>query len=95
MAHGQKENDASHEDSAHEASTPAATEGETASESELDTEIETESVATPKGKPRSDSTSTRGRPQVSEHDLYHKYFRRDIVILQNIDLFRYVPNFRD
>lgn len=80
MARGQKENgpaenDAS-EDSAHEAPTPAATEGETASDSELDIEIETEFVATPKGKPRSDSTSTRSRPQVSEHNLYQIFQTR-------------------
>ncbi|KAL4071616.1 phospholipid methyltransferase-domain-containing protein [Scleroderma yunnanense] len=96
------ETDTSHEDSAHESSTtPAATEGETASESELETETETDSIATPKGNSRHTldgpfvHTSKRGlsktsssRLQVSEHDLYNKYFRRDAVILHNIDLFR-------
>lgn len=88
------ETDTSHEDTVHE-STPPATEGETASESELETETETESVGTPKGKPRPVTAAMHGlsrrsssRPRVSEHDLYHKYFRRDAVLLHNIDLFR-------
>lgn len=32
----------------------------------------------------------RGKP-VSQHDLFNKYFRRDTVILKNIDLLRSVP----
>lgn len=92
------ETDASHEDIAHE-STPPATEGETASESELETDTETEYIATPEGKPRPVTAAIHGlprrsssRPRVSEHDLYHKYFRRDAVLLHNIDLFRHVLN---
>ena len=92
---------APHEDNPHE-STPTATEGETASESELETETETDAQATPKGQPRHVTAAMHGiprrsssRPRVSEHDLYHKYFRRDAVLLHNIDLFRYVLNLND
>ncbi|KAI6113557.1 phospholipid methyltransferase-domain-containing protein [Pisolithus croceorrhizus] len=89
-----------HEDSVCE-STPSVTEGETASESELETETETDDVPTPRIQPKRrrelpavgiatavSSRQLEGRQQVSQHDLYHKYFRRDVVILQNIDLLR-------
>ena len=84
---GPAENDAS-QDSAHEAPTPAATEGETASESELDIEIE-----------RRESQGPTVLPHIADHRFLNiiciKYFRRDIVILQNINLFKYVPNLCD
>ncbi|KAI6103019.1 phospholipid methyltransferase-domain-containing protein [Pisolithus sp. B1] len=89
-----------HEDSVCD-STPSVTEGETASESELETETETDDVPTPRSQPKRSrelpaigvatvvsSRQPEGRQQVSQHDLYHKYFRRDVVILQNIDLLR-------
>ncbi|KAI6046577.1 phospholipid methyltransferase-domain-containing protein [Pisolithus marmoratus] len=88
--------DTYHEDSVNE-STPGATEGETASESEL----ETDTMSTPRSQPRRgrelpavvgatvDSSRRPGSRQlISEHDLHHKYFRRDVVILHNIDLLR-------
>lgn len=77
-------------------STPPATEGETASETELETEVEAD-VHAPKPRKRrhtprlsSDSLPGTAAPPkpVSEHDLYHKYFRRDVVGLHNIDLLR-------
>ncbi|KAJ7827877.1 phosphatidylethanolamine N-methyltransferase [Mycena olivaceomarginata] len=76
-------------------STPSATEGDTATETDLETETELEAeveVAVSTGKP-SDASSTfaPGPPKkraVSQHDLFHKYFRRDTVILKNVDLFR-------
>lgn len=34
-------------------------------------------------------TRTRSRAKsVSMHDLYHRFFRQDVVVLSNIDLFR-------
>lgn len=91
----------SHEDSADGLSTPAATEGETASETDLETETETESH-TPTMQPkkglelpplRSESPrrAARQSQQVSQHDLHHKYFRRDVVVMHNLDLLRYSP----
>lgn len=77
-------------------STPPATEGETASETELETEIETDDTLTRKPSDschasRLSNDSLKGpavQQLVSEHDLYHKYFRRDVVGLHNIDLLR-------
>ncbi|KAG6333073.1 hypothetical protein ID866_6015 [Astraeus odoratus] len=92
--------DTLHDDSAHEASTPAATEGETASDTDLETETEADGNATPRIQPRhgphvSGASTPRAtfsrrssRQQLSQHDLLHKYFRRDVVILQNLDLLR-------
>ena len=83
-----------------EAPTPAVTEGETATESEelrTDTETETELDGTPR-VPLSKrfSSPTRLAPKentkrqsVSQHDLFHRYFRKDTLLLHNIDLFRY------
>lgn len=34
------------------------------------------------------------RVLMSQHDLLNKYFRRDVVILRNVDLFRYVLSYR-
>ncbi|KAF7373639.1 Phosphatidylethanolamine N-methyltransferase [Mycena sanguinolenta] len=86
-----------------EYTTPSATEGETATETDLDTETELEADAAPvsagrrRTRPRhqqspSDASSTsppKKKKAVSQHDLLNKYFRRDTVILKNLDLFRY------
>lgn len=87
---------APHQDCTDGLSTPPATEGETASETELETEVET-STPTLKSTKRLHSphvgneslkkTAAQQQP-VSEHDLYYKYFRRDVVGLLNIDLLR-------
>ena len=86
----------SDQDSADGFLTPPTTEGETASETELETEVETD-VPTPKASkghtPSLSSDSFKGiavqqQQLVSQHDLYHKYFRRDVVGLHNIDLLR-------
>lgn len=37
------------------------------------------------------SNSTPQKKVVSQHDLFNKYFRRDTVILKNIDLLRSAP----
>ncbi|KAI1790528.1 phosphatidylethanolamine N-methyltransferase [Ganoderma leucocontextum] len=87
-----------------ETPTPAATEGETATESEeliSDIETETEMVRTPRGvkkfktlssKSSKDSFSRPGSPKsrqaVSQHDLFHRYFRKDALLLHNVDIFR-------
>ena len=86
-----------------EAPTPSATEGETATESEelvTDTETETELdgttpapkrfTASPTMAPKELSARPR-RQTVSQHDLFHRYFRKDVLLLHNIDLFRYAP----
>lgn len=77
-------------------STPPATEGETASETELETEVETDpptprptgTTPTPRVSNESLNKAAVQQQPVSEHDLYHKYFRRDVVGLLNIDLLR-------
>ncbi len=87
-----------------ETPTPAVTEGETATESEeliTDIETETETVSTPRGikkfkalssKSSKDSFSRPGSPKsrqaVSQHDLFHRYFREDALLLHNLDVFR-------
>ncbi|TRM63145.1 phospholipid methyltransferase-domain-containing protein [Schizophyllum amplum] len=94
--------DSATEQSDLELSTPAATEGETATETELDTETEGESevlarqpyrkhqahpstASSASGSER--SVPPRSRP-LSEHDLLTTYFRRDTLVLKNLDLFR-------
>jgi len=42
-------------------------------------------------RPRTKSSSTRRKNSVSQHDLLNKYFKRDAVVLRNIDILRYVP----
>ncbi|KAI0076990.1 phosphatidylethanolamine N-methyltransferase [Panus rudis PR-1116 ss-1] len=83
-------------------STPAATEGDTASETdELETETETEQdcgeSAHFKRKLRRSKANApspvagkkRGRsPIMTLHDLYNIYFRKDAILLHNIDLLR-------
>ncbi|KAF8438448.1 phospholipid methyltransferase-domain-containing protein [Boletus edulis BED1] len=88
----------SREDCTDGLATPPATEGETASETELETEVETEAPTLKSNKTLRTPTShasdeslkqpTVQQQPVSEHDLYYKYFRRDVVGLLNIDLLR-------
>ncbi|KAH0833927.1 phospholipid methyltransferase-domain-containing protein [Lanmaoa asiatica] len=86
----------SHEDCTDNLSTPPATEGETTSETDFETEVETPVPTRKPSKifhtPRVSNESLRRtsvqQQPVSEHDLYHKYFRRDVVGLHNIDLLR-------
>ncbi|KAJ7123762.1 phospholipid methyltransferase-domain-containing protein, partial [Mycena epipterygia] len=85
-------------------STPSATEGDTATETETDLETETELEgeaaelsnrrrARPglqqkaSGSPFEPGPPKKKKP-MSQHDLFTKYFRRDTVVLKNIDLFR-------
>jgi len=43
--------------------------------------------------PRSNTpTSSQRRKVLSQHDLLNKYFRRDAVVLRNVDLFRWVSS---
>jgi phosphatidylethanolamine N-methyltransferase len=84
---------ASHQDCTDGLSTPPATEGETASETELETEFETDtptpkSLPTPRVSNESLKKTAVQQQTVSEHDLYYKYFKRDVVGLHNIDLLR-------
>jgi phosphatidylethanolamine N-methyltransferase len=76
------------EDDPDQLSTPAATEGESATDTDTETECE--------GKAPGIHRSYRPtqpillESTVSQHDLHHKYFRRDVVIFHNIDLLRQV-----
>lgn len=86
----------SREDCTDGLSTPPATEGETASDTELETEVETDTptrkpnktLRTPRESNESFKKTAVKQQPVSEHDLYYKYFRRDVVGLLNIDLLR-------
>jgi phosphatidylethanolamine N-methyltransferase len=42
-------------------------------------------------RPRTRSSSFLRTKAVSQHDLLNKYFKRDAVVLRNVDLLRYVP----
>ncbi|KAJ7607468.1 phosphatidylethanolamine N-methyltransferase [Roridomyces roridus] len=84
--------------------TPSATEGDTATETDLETETETEfeseTLQAPAGRRRAtpieqtasnSSSASEVKPKkqvVSQHDLFTQYFRRDTVILRNVDIFR-------
>ncbi|KAF8636076.1 hypothetical protein AX17_003783 [Amanita inopinata Kibby_2008] len=83
---------------------PAMTDGETATETDLETETELEGSSQLSGTPSlirlkqkqntskdSLNTGRRSNPRrkaTSQHDLLNKYFRRDTVILRNVDLLR-------
>ncbi|CAL1698213.1 unnamed protein product [Somion occarium] len=80
-------------------STPPVTEGETASETdELETDTETElDCDVPQPPRRKSQPSTKSSnpavqrprsPALSMHDLFNTYFRKDAVLLHNIDLLR-------
>ncbi|KAI8996321.1 phospholipid methyltransferase-domain-containing protein [Trametes punicea] len=86
-----------------DAPTPAATEGETATESEeilTETETEHELDRSPSLNPirqnRLGLSAVSSRDQsramrtqmLSQHDLFHRYFRKDTVFLINVDLLR-------
>jgi len=82
------------EDNADQLTTPTVTEGESATDTELETECEGET--TPKDDKRELVNLYALDPvqrATSQHDLHNKYFRRDVVGLHNIDLFRQVPKF--
>ncbi len=86
--------------------TPAATEGESATDTELETETETEHPRAFDVKERMDSgtpDTVPGTPSethgtlrlktsliLTQHDLMNRFFRKDAVILHNLDLLRYV-----
>jgi len=87
-------------------STPAATEGDSATDTELETETETEHPRMFDVKERMDSgtpDTVPGTPSdthgtlrlktsliLTQHDLMNRFFRKDAVILHNLDLLRYV-----
>lgn len=70
-------------------STPGATEGETSDpDSELDTEVDeaytpARSITSSKDKPGFP------QPMMTLHDLMNLYFRKDTLMLHNLDIFRY------
>lgn len=74
------------EDSADQLSTPAATEGESATDTETETECEGKASGTLRSYRPTQPILLESA--ISQHDLHHKYFRRDVVILHNIDLLR-------
>ncbi|KAI0248921.1 phosphatidylethanolamine N-methyltransferase [Lactifluus subvellereus] len=85
-------------------STPSATEGSTASDSETETgnDLDFEHTCTSNGfeqtefhaEPLSVATPplpmerTRSGSPLSHHDLHHRYFRRDTIVLSHLDIFR-------
>ncbi|THU85514.1 phosphatidylethanolamine N-methyltransferase [Dendrothele bispora CBS 962.96] len=82
--------------------TPSATEADTATETELETETEenpSPSIVRNKAYKHQQTISVSSislngtefvtsKKPVSQHDLLNKYFRRDTVILRNLDVFR-------
>ena len=83
---------APHEDCTDGPPTPPATEGETVLGTEVKTNKRTrepnKTFRTPSVSHESPKKIVAQQQPVSEHDLYHKYFRRDVVGLLNIDLLR-------
>ncbi|PFH50210.1 hypothetical protein AMATHDRAFT_4210 [Amanita thiersii Skay4041] len=85
-------------------SVPAMTDGETATETEIETETEMETIPCERAKHRTNSSISSSlsaeqiqgsgrrrahqKESLSQHDLFNKYFRRDTVILKNLDLLR-------
>ncbi|KAJ6625971.1 phospholipid methyltransferase-domain-containing protein [Mycena sp. CBHHK59/15] len=84
-------------------STPSATEGDTATETDLETETELEGETVVPARrhrarqghqQRMSNASSEGSPPkmkkklMSQHDLLTKYFRRDTVVLKNVDPLR-------
>lgn len=80
-------------------STPTSTEGETATDTDLDTETETECECD-ESQPQSrrlminanqpQKSSPSKTKVISQHDLQNKYFRNDMIMLHNLDPFRWV-----
>ncbi|KAL0057796.1 phosphatidylethanolamine N-methyltransferase [Marasmius tenuissimus] len=72
--------------------TPSATETETEETvTETEAEAEAENDITKPTTVTKTKTKTKTKPKpkaLSHHDLFNKYFRRDTLILNNIDLFR-------
>ena len=89
-------------DEVEELTTPGPTEGDTATESEIEPETETETeLDTPKVKdiPKFGSSTsltsgtltqatTAERKSTTQHDIMNRYFRKEPILLQNIDPFR-------
>lgn len=89
-------------------STPAVTEGETATDTELETETEADHPRVLDMKERTDTPDTMpGTPSenygtlrlktsliLTQHDLMNRFFRKDAIILHNLDLLRYVETYR-
>lgn len=81
--------------------TPAPTEGDTGTETELETEKETdfETDVTTRSQPPSfpveqlsHSEPTDETSPASQHDLMNSYFRKDPLLMSNVDLLRYVTH---
>lgn len=82
-----------------ESSTPTATEGDTTeTETELETELDDAFMAPPLGgggnpagvAPPSVPEKMRFRSNsLTQHDLMNFFFRKDVIILRNVDLLRY------
>ncbi|KAJ7454990.1 phosphatidylethanolamine N-methyltransferase [Mycena galericulata] len=85
-----------------EYTTPSATEGDTATETDLETETEIEgetAAPAPRRRPGhqqkasnassfSEGSPPKKKKAITQHDLFNKYFRRDTVVLRNLDIFR-------
>lgn len=84
--------------------TPAPTEGDTATETEFETEREADfevdaasrsrQVASPAEQPSRDQPRDENplATPASQHDLMNSYFRKDTLLISNIDLLRYTHN---
>ncbi|KAL0573878.1 phosphatidylethanolamine N-methyltransferase [Marasmius crinis-equi] len=75
--------------------TPSVTETDTLTETEVDTEVDGEGnpvITTEKKKRKTKvkipKSSKKKIKPLSEHDLFNKYFRRDTLVLKNLDPFR-------
>lgn len=80
--------------------TPAPTEGDTATETEFETERETDvetditprsqRAALPEEQPPHSPLVDGGSPTMpaSQHDLMNNYFRKDTLLISNVDLLR-------
>lgn len=77
-----------------ESPTPAATEGETTeTETELETELEDSYIISNTlagGNSASDAETRPRSHSLTQHDLMNFFFRKDVIILRNVDLLRYV-----
>ena len=69
--------------------TPTVTEGETTeTETELDTELDESYMLPPSDHARIAEARPRSH-SLTQHDLLNFFFRKDVIILRNIDLLRY------
>jgi phosphatidylethanolamine N-methyltransferase len=70
-------------------STPAATEGETTeTETELETELDDSYMSSGSNLASVHENRTRSHA-LTQHDLMNFFFRKDVIILRNVDLLRY------